>query len=131
MVSNRRFLTANWHYHFGYLNGGDVWLRLHQYHKERVQKRDCIGAISVSIDRNAWAVFVFKEIWANDASTPQVAPNSYSALTSVRLRMGISAILLINLPTKIKINFIRKDGFFWKIFVQFLIGPINPNVAQT
>ena len=75
--------------------------------------------------------FVFKEIWANDASTPQVAPNSYSALTSVRLRMGILAVLLINLPTKIKINFIRKDGFFWKIFVQFLIGPINPNVAQT
>ena len=60
--------------------------------------------------------FVFKEIWGNDASTPQATSNSHSALASVRLRMGISAILLINLPTKIKISFIRKDGFVLENF---------------
>ena len=36
------------------------------------------GKIAVSIARNRCDVLISKEIWANDASAVQTAPNSYS-----------------------------------------------------
>ena len=37
-----------------------------------------VGYHDVSINCNGFAALIFKEIWANDASTPQAAPNSQS-----------------------------------------------------
>ena len=45
---------------------------------ERVQKIENHGAIGVAIDRNNWAVLMFKEVWANDPSAPKALSNSQS-----------------------------------------------------
>ena len=45
--------------------------------KNDYKKIDYHGAIGISIDRNGWNVFIFKEISANDASAVQAAPSSH------------------------------------------------------
>ena len=76
--------------------------------------------ITIAIDCNGlYFSTIFEEKWPTYASGPKSAPNSHSfwvlRLFTVSVRVFCApnaSILLVYIPAKIKMSFIRKDDFF-------------------
>ena len=82
------------------------------------------GPIKIAIVCNGLSLFIFEETWHNYASEPKSAPNSDSfwvrRLFNVCVRVfcaPCATILLVYIPTTIKMSFIWKDDFFATIGV--------------
>ena len=78
------------------------------------------GPIKIAIDCNGRSLLIFEEKCPNYASEPKFAPNSDSfwvrRLFNVCVRVFCApnaTILLVYIPAKIKMSFIRKDDFFF------------------
>lgn len=99
------------------------------------------GAVVVAIDCNGRSLLIFKKL-PNDAARPKSAPKSHSLwmhrllYDDVRVfRPRNAAVLLIDIPAKMKMRLIRKDDCW---FVRFPTNclcfgnkfPIYPNVAK-
>ena len=79
-----------------------------------------LGSITIAIDCNGLSWLIFEEKWPNYASGPKSAPSSDSfwvcRLFNVCVRVFCArnaTILLVDLPAKIKMNFMWKDDFFF------------------